>query len=116
MRARGNDVLMLAQFFVDRFSEQMGVTVSGVVADVAEKLLDYPWPGNVRELENCIERAVVMAQNDHITLPDLPPKVRKASPRRVVLAVTDTTSTLLPLHEVERQYCACWICLVATRP
>jgi two-component system response regulator HydG len=58
LRARGNDVLLLAQNFVERFAAQNNKKVVGLSSPAAEKLLAYEWPGNVRELQNCVERAV----------------------------------------------------------
>ena len=60
LRARGNDVLLLAQRFVERFATLAGKSVTGLSPAAAERLLAYPWPGNVRELQNCIERAVAL--------------------------------------------------------
>ncbi|HEY4159161.1 MAG TPA: sigma-54 dependent transcriptional regulator, partial [Polyangiaceae bacterium] len=78
LRARGNDILLLAQFFLERAASRRGS--AGAIRlgrSVAERLLDYDWPGNVRELENCIERAVALARYDEMTLDDLPAKIRE---------------------------------------
>ena len=66
LRARGSDVLLLAQHFVEQFSRQTGKKVTGLSPPVAEKLLAYAWPGNVRELQNCIERAVALTRFDEL--------------------------------------------------
>src|SRR5215469_1555137 len=58
LRARGNDVLLLAQHFIERYAAQSRRDVTGMMSTAAEKLTGYPWPGNVRELQNCIERSV----------------------------------------------------------
>ena len=58
LRARGNDVLLLAQRFLEEFAVQAGKHVTGITSAAAAKLLAYDWPGNVRELRNYIERAV----------------------------------------------------------
>lgn len=80
LRARATDVLSLAQHFVVRSAERHGKAVTQISPAVAERLLAYPWPGNVRELHNCIERAVALAVLEHISVDDLPPKVRNHKP------------------------------------
>jgi DNA-binding NtrC family response regulator len=74
LRARGGDVLLLAQHFLKRFvgRSRRVVTLSEAVT---AKLLSYSWPGNVRELENCMERAVALARTDELTLEDLPERI-----------------------------------------
>jgi two-component system repressor protein LuxO len=60
LRERGDDVLLLAQDFLDRFAEQEGKHFNPLDEAVANALMSNPWPGNVRELQNVIRRAVVM--------------------------------------------------------
>ncbi|MCA9572708.1 MAG: sigma-54-dependent Fis family transcriptional regulator, partial [Myxococcales bacterium] len=104
LRARGNDVLLLAQRFVEQFASREGKAVTGLAQPAAQRIRDYDWPGNVRELQNCIERAVALTAFDRLTVDDLPPRVAKHQPtERVVVAATDP-SALLPLDEVERRY------------
>ncbi|HZF55212.1 MAG TPA: sigma-54 dependent transcriptional regulator [Polyangiaceae bacterium] len=103
LRARGNDVLLLAQNFVERFAAQNNKKVVGLSSPAAEKLLAYEWPGNVRELQNCIERAVALTQFEQITVEDLPDKVRNYRSNRLVVA-TEDPSELLTMEEVERRY------------
>jgi two-component system response regulator HydG len=103
LRARGGDVLLLAQHFIDRYAGQAGKGVIGLSPDAAERLLAYVWPGNVRELENCIERAIALTRQETIGLDDLPDKVR-AFQRSHVLIAGDDPSELAPLEEVERRY------------
>ncbi|MGH7271225.1 MAG: helix-turn-helix domain-containing protein, partial [Polyangiaceae bacterium] len=61
------------------------------------------WPGNVRELQNCIERAVALAQFDHVGVDDLPERVREFKSARVTVESNDPAE-LLPMEEVERRY------------
>ena len=103
LRARGGDVLLLAQHFITRLAEPMGKKVKGFSSAVAERLLAYSWPGNVRELQNCIERALALAQFEELTVEDLPPKVRDYKPSFVVVATEDPTD-LVTMEEVERRY------------
>jgi len=103
LRARGGDILLLAQHFVDRYARQAGKAVSGILPAAAERLLAYAWPGNVRELENCIERAIALTAYEKIAVDDLPEKIR-AYHRSHVLVAGDDPAELVPLEEVERRY------------
>jgi len=80
LRARGSDVLLLAQHFLVRYAAQSGKHVAGLSPAAAERLMAYSWPGNVRELQNCIERAVALTTFEHLAVDDLPEKVRAYRP------------------------------------
>ena len=103
LRARGSDILLLAQNFLQRYQPNGSQRVVGIKSGAADRLLSYPWPGNVRELQNCIERAVALAQYDHVGLDDLPEKVREFKSSRITIESNDPTE-LLPMEEVERRY------------
>jgi two-component system response regulator AtoC len=103
LRARGGDILLLAQRFLGEYAARSGKQVTGLSPQAAERLLAYAWPGNVRELENCIERAVALAQHDLVLPEDLPEKIR-AYRRSHVLVASDDPAELVPLEEVERRY------------
>ena len=103
LRARGNDVLLLAQHFLARFARRSGRAVRGISSAAADRLLSYVWPGNVRELENCIERAVAVTAFEDITVEDLPERIRDYQAARVPL-VGDHPADLAPLEEIERRY------------
>jgi two-component system response regulator HydG len=103
LRARGNDVLLLAQRFLEQFAKRTGKRVVGLHSATAAKLLAYTWRGNVRELQNCIERAVALTQYDHLTVDDLPQRIRDHT-RAETLLVSDDPAELVPLAEVERRY------------
>ncbi|MFH1131115.1 MAG: sigma-54 dependent transcriptional regulator [Pseudomonadota bacterium] len=103
LRARGNDILLLAQHFIRHFSSIAGKPVNGIFPAAAERLLKYPWPGNVRELQNCMERAVTLCRYSEITVEDLPEKVRDYQRPQLILA-SDDPSELVSMEEVERRY------------
>ena len=103
LRTRGNDVLVLAQFFLEQFAGRSGRHITGLTSPAAEKLLSYVWPGNVRELQNCLERAVALTRHDQITVEDLPESVRNYKSTHVVWETSDPRD-MLPLAEVERRY------------
>ena len=103
LRARGTDVLLLAQTFLGQLSLQHGKPVQRISPAVAARLLEYAWPGNIRELRNCIERAVALARFDELVVDDLPAQVREYRASHVLLAASDP-SELVPLAQVERRY------------
>ena len=61
LRDRGNDVLMLAEYFLEKFSREFAKPGLELSPDAKQRLLEYRWPGNVRELQNTLERAVILA-------------------------------------------------------
>ena len=72
LRHRREDVPLLAQHFLERFSRENGTDARRLTADALRALMDYAWPGNVRELENVIERAVVLSSSSVIDASLLP--------------------------------------------
>lgn len=103
LRARGADVLLLAQHFIRVFASRSGKPVVGLSSAAAQKLLDYSWPGNVRELQNCVERALALCTYDQIGVDDLPPRIREYKSSHV-LVVSDSPTELMSMDEVERRY------------
>jgi two-component system response regulator HydG len=103
LRARGNDILLLAHHFIKRFAHDEGKNVTGMLSTTAERLLGYDWPGNVRELQNCIERAVALTEYDRLTVEDLPAVLQQRQ-RRALAFSTDDAEALPTLEEVERRY------------
>jgi two-component system response regulator HydG len=103
LRARGGDVLLLAQCFLREIAVRTGKKVSGLTSRAAEQLLSYDWPGNVRELHNCIERACALTRTENVDLEDLPKKVRDYRSGHVLIA-GDDPSELASLELVERKY------------
>ncbi len=103
LSARGADVLLLADHFVTRFATRSRKQTSGVTPPAAAKLLAYSWPGNVRELQNCMERAVALTKDEHITLEDLPAHIRDFQGKNFVLPL-ENPQCLLTMDEVERRY------------
>jgi len=75
LRERRKDVPLLADHFLAHFSATLGKPITGITDEALERLVAFHWPGNVRELENVMERAVIMARGDQITLSELPVNV-----------------------------------------
>lgn len=76
LRERGDDILLLTQYFTNKFAEELGKPTLRFSDDALQVLKNYHWPGNVRELENVIQRLVVMTDGDVIEVPDLPSLMR----------------------------------------
>jgi two-component system, NtrC family, response regulator AtoC len=102
LRARGNDVLLLAQHFLAQFSKESSKPLHGFTTPAAEKLTAYNWPGNVRELQNCVERAATLARFDQIAVDDLPERIRDY--RRPEPLVPADPESFAPMDEIERRY------------
>jgi two-component system response regulator HydG len=103
LRARGTDVLLLAQSFVESLARRAGKEVVGISDHAAERLLAYSWPGNVRELRNVVERAVALTRHEKLMVEDLPEKVREYRSSQVFIGGDDPTE-LVPLEQVEQRY------------
>ncbi len=103
LRERGEDVVTLAQSFIERFAKMHHANVKGLSPETASHLLAYRWPGNVRELQNCIERAVALAAEELLTPADLPERVRDATPKSSRPTGSEPVD-LLPMDEIERRH------------
>ncbi len=79
---RGDDIGLLAEFFANRHSREMGKPIPGITPEAYQVLRQYPWPGNVRELQNVIRRAIALSRDNAIDLDDLPDEVIVASGQR----------------------------------
>ncbi len=98
LRARRDDIPVLARHFLRKYSRAFGKVVTGVSAEVLDILSHYPFPGNVRELENIIERAVALSDEPEISARDLPSDLRELSMRNL------EARPRLTLEEMEKQY------------
>ena len=76
LRERKTDIILLAEHFLERFSSQNGRDIKRISQKALDLLVQYKWPGNVRELENCIERAVLICDDDTIRAHHLPPSIK----------------------------------------
>jgi transcriptional regulator with GAF, ATPase, and Fis domain len=72
LRDRGNDIALLARFFLKTFAQDQSREIEDISSPAMRALLDYDWPGNVRELENVMEQAVVLCKGSVITMENLP--------------------------------------------
>ena len=71
LRERTDEILPLAEMFVEKFAEKYRRNVCGISTDAAELLKGHSWSGNIRELSNCIEKAVILSENESLSAADL---------------------------------------------
>lgn len=71
LRDRGNDVILIAKFFLDNFAKENQLSKFKISPEAQEKLIQYPFPGNIRELKSIIELAAVMAGDNEIKTQDI---------------------------------------------
>ncbi len=78
LRERKTDILLLADHFVEKYSKANQKAIRRISTPAIDMMMNYHWPGNVRELENCIERAVLLSNDDVIHGHHLPPTLQTA--------------------------------------
>jgi two-component system response regulator HydG len=99
LRRRGEDVILLANFFLQLYAQKNGKELSGFTRQAVEALRRHSWPGNVRELENCIERCVVLSKGPFVDADVLPPTVLAGKSRFEQIVIPVGT----PLRQAEMQ-------------
>lgn len=97
LRQRGDDVLLLAESFLRRFSREMKKNIKGFTPEVENALLRCKWQGNIRELKNCMERAVIYCQDDWLGPSSISLESR-------VSAKTSADDEFVSLREMEKRY------------
>ncbi|MCS7053038.1 MAG: sigma-54 dependent transcriptional regulator [Ignavibacterium sp.] len=75
LKEREEDIPLLANHFLDLYRKKLNKNIKGIDNEVMRALLNHEWKGEVRELENIIERAVIFAKGEYITLEDLPQSI-----------------------------------------
>ena len=105
LRERGDDVLLLADYFLRRLSEKMGKLDAGLSRDARELLLAHRWPGNIRELQNAIERALILTEGELISAKQLGivPLAMPAAASGPVAVAPAPPNEARELAELERQ-------------
>jgi two-component system NtrC family response regulator len=68
LRERGEDIRLLAEYFLRRIASDQGRNVTGLAPDAMAAMQTYPWPGNIRELENTLRRAVLLTDSNQVTM------------------------------------------------
>jgi len=101
LRERREDIPILVQHFIHKFSKELKKGVSGVSEEALKILLNYSWPGNVRELENIIQRAITLSQHEVILPEDLPATVIQTPDKKLVEKALEENFTL---DQLEKEY------------
>jgi two-component system, NtrC family, response regulator AtoC len=103
LRERPADIPLLIRHFLSRASAEAARPVPGIDPQAMARLLRYPWPGNARELQNAIQRGVILARNNILTIMELPPKVAGLdfSPARTLSEAVDKR---MSLDQLEHNY------------
>src|SRR5439155_8639954 len=109
LRERREDIPLVAEHFLAKYTDLMGKPIAGISHDALQLLIRHDWPGNIRELENVIERAVALEATPTILPDSLPPTVRSQGAPAAASHAVDT----LPgegfdleahVQEIERGY------------
>ena len=104
LRERKEDILVLANYFIELFTKEFNKPTKGI-SSMAEKLLvEYNWPGNIRELKNVIERAIILGNDENLLLENLPLEiVAKGSQVTIPMATFKLPPEGIDIEEVERE-------------
>ncbi len=100
LKERREDIPVLVQHFIDRFSRDAGKKLQGVSQQGMKLLTDYAWPGNIRELRNTLERAVILCGTGAIDPEHLPSELAAGGGESAYLKLPYG----LPLREIEKEY------------
>jgi nitrogen regulation protein NR(I) len=96
LRERISDIPLLVAYFINKYRLRQPTGPTQIADDAMAAILRHPWPGNVRELENCVQRAMVLASGNTITLANLPEEI--ASGRRAAEAAPASASSGQPVE------------------
>ena len=90
LRERTDEIVPLAEMFIDKYAERYRRSVSGLSEDAAEKLRAHHWSGNIRELQNCIEKAVILSDGERLTAADIELQAGRAASAGSVMSGNET--------------------------
>jgi transcriptional regulator with PAS, ATPase and Fis domain len=102
LRERSEDIPLLVDHFITKFSNQSKRTLNGIRPEAVAALMNYPWPGNIRELEHTIERTVLLGKEALIGLQDLPAHI--VSNAGAAAPLTEAVDKGYTLRDLEREY------------
>ena len=102
LRERKEDIVPLAQLFLDRMAKKYHRPLTGITPEAAELLKAQRWSGNIRELQNCIEKAVILSEGDELSAKDIQLDRAAAPSVTTIKAVSEAEEELLVRDAMER--------------
>ncbi len=105
LRERKDDIVILANHFIESFNKEFNKRIKGLSAAAEQMLTDYSWPGNIRELKNVIERAIILGGEDTLMLEQLPLEIvtQSAAPTSRQSTVFKLPPEGVDIEEVEKE-------------
>jgi two-component system, NtrC family, response regulator AtoC len=114
LRERGNDIMLLSYYFLNKFNRELDLQVKRLSEEVKKIFNRYYWPGNIRELENVIKSAMIFANSDTLLPEHLPPNIKHAKDKIYLFDHFDLEELLginvnpeqgtLPLKEIKKHF------------
>ena len=102
LRLRKDDISILTEYFVQRYSVKLGRKVSSISKRTLQRFQEYGWPGNIRELQNVIERSLILCETDTFSVDEswLPLQSRQIQTQAIPFAKTDDTNEKMRIESV----------------
>lgn len=102
LRERGDDIILLARYYVEEFNKKFGKKVKGFSRDAENILKSYSWPGNVRELKNIVERVMILQDIGNIIIPEnLPAEIHTTKNQKQLKINIDDVISLLSSDTID---------------
>jgi len=102
LRERKEDIILLFNHFVVEFNEKYGKSITKLSPEVLKFFQNYDWPGNIRQFKNVLESMVILAQDDTLTINDLPEELLKGASPTAKRNLVDTIIPGITLEEYEK--------------
>lgn len=104
LRERRDDIILLANYFIEAFNKEFNKHVKGISSMAEKMLVEYHWPGNIRELKNVVERAIILGNEETLLLEHLPLEiVAKSSASCAPLTTFKLPPEGVDIEEVEKE-------------
>lgn len=103
LRNRKEDILPLAEFFLNKFNKKLGKAAVAIEPVVQERLIAYHWPGNVRELENVLETMVLLSKTEVLTMDILPATIKNNLPLAGPVAIESGLRPMLDIVKDQQE-------------
>jgi formate hydrogenlyase transcriptional activator len=102
LRLRKDDISILTEYFVQRYSVKLGRKVSSISKRTLQRFQEYGWPGNIRELQNVIERSLILCETDTFSVDEswLPLQSRQIQTQAIPFAKPDNTNEKMRIESV----------------